>query len=245
MKELEKLLAHVRRAADAYGMIVPGDRIAVGLSGGKDSMTLLCALAALRRFSPIPFDLVGITVDLGFADSDGLFAPVESFCASLDVPYRRVPTRIADIVFHERREKNPCSLCSTMRRGALNNEARATGATKIALGHHMDDAAETFLMSLFRGGRIGCFSPVTVYENGGLTVIRPLIYAREREVRAVVRAEGIPVVKNPCPADGGGERAEMKELLRTLDARHRGIYARLIGALERGEVDGWGRNPSS
>ena len=239
MKELQKLLSSVRRAAEHYDMIAPGDRIAVGLSGGKDSAALLYTLAKLMEFYPAPFTLCGISVDLGFPGKDGLFEPVSELCASLGVEYRVVETQIAEIVFDARREKNPCSLCAKLRRGALNGEAAAMGIHKVALGHHLDDAAETFMMSLLFEGRIGCFSPVTVYEDRNLTVIRPLVYTRESEVRSLVRAAGLPVIESPCPENGSTERAEMKRLLHSLEREHRGLYERLLGAMERKNIDGW------
>ncbi len=239
MKELEKLSSLVRQAAERYGMIASGDRIAVGLSGGKDSAALLYVLAHLRRFWPDPFELVGVSVDPGFPDGEGMFSATADFCRELGVEYRIVKTDIYAVVFEGRREKNPCSLCAKMRRGALSEETQSLGASKLALGHHMDDAAATFLMSLTEGGRIGCFSPVTVYADKGFSVIRPMIYCREREIRALVRAVPLPVEKSPCPADGETQRAETAALLRDLDARHRGIYARIVGALERAGIDGW------
>lgn len=239
MKELEKLLSHVRKASQHYGMIAPDDLVVVGMSGGKDSAALLYALAAMRRFYPVPYKVAGVSIDLGFPDTDGLFSPVADLCRDLGVEYRIVKTEIAPIVFEARREKNPCSLCAKMRRGALSEETQSLGASKLALGHHMDDAAATFLMSLTEGGRIGCFSPVTVYADKGFSVIRPMIYCREREIRALVRAVPLPVEKSPCPADGETQRAETAALLRDLDARHRGIYARIVGALERAGIDGW------
>jgi tRNA(Ile)-lysidine synthase TilS/MesJ len=242
MKELEKLTSRIRQAAEKYGMICAGDRIAVGLSGGKDSAALLYALAHMRTFYPVPYELAAVTVDPGFPESDGLYAPLTEFCASLGVEHRIVKTDIAAVVFDGRKEKNPCSLCAKMRRGALSEEVLRAGASKLALGHHMDDAAATFLMNLTEGGRIGCFSPVTVYEDKGFSVIRPLIYSREREIRALVRAASLPAVKSPCPADGETARAEAARTLRELDAKRRGIYARIVGALERGEVDGWKTN---
>ena len=239
MKELEKILSRVRKACQTYSMIAPGDRIAVGLSGGKDSAALLYALAAMRRFYPTPYEVLGISVDLGFPGSEGLFDSTAAFCSSLGVEYRIVKTQIAQIVFDERKEKNPCSLCANMRRGALINEAEAAGVTKIALGHHLDDAVETFMMSLMHNGKLSCFSPVTVYEDRGISVIRPLIYTRETEIRAAVKAGNFPVVKSPCPEDGNTERAEMKTYLREFDREHRGLYDRILGAMERGEIDGW------
>ena len=239
MKELEKLTSRVRQAAQRYGMISRGDRIAVGLSGGKDSAALLAVLAHLRRFWPYPFELAGVSVDPGFPGGEGLFGPTADFCRELGVEYRIVRTDIYSVVFEGKREKNPCSLCTKMRRGALSGEAQSLGATKLALGHHMDDAAATFLMSLTAGGRIGCFSPVTVYADKGFSVIRPLIYCREREIRALVRTAGLPVTKSPCPADGDTERAEAAKLLGKLDRKHRGVYGRIVGAMERAGIDGW------
>ncbi|MBQ3706399.1 MAG: tRNA 2-thiocytidine(32) synthetase TtcA [Clostridia bacterium] len=242
---MEKLLSPVRRACEHYGMIEAGDLIVVGLSGGKDSMALLYALAAMRRFYPVPYELAGVCIDLGFPDTDGLFAPLEAFCRTLGVSCRIEKTEIAPIVFEGKREKNPCSLCAKMRRGALTDAVREMGGTKLALGHHLDDAAETFLLSLFEDGRIGSFSPVTVYEDRGISVIRPLVYAREYEISALVRAAGLPVVKSPCPEDGNTARAEMRELMKTLGKTHRGLPEKLIGALERRGIDGWSDKPVS
>ena len=239
MKDLETLSSRARQAAERYGMISPGDKIAVGLSGGKDSAALLYVLAHLRRFWPDPFELVGLSVDPGFPGGEGMFLSTAALCRELGVEYRIVKTEIYSVVFEGRREKNPCSLCARMRRGALSGEIRSLGATKLALGHHMDDAAATFLMSLTEGGRIGCFSPVTVYADKGFSVIRPLIYCREREIRALVRAATLPVEKSPCPKDGETERADTAALLRELDRKHRGICARIVGAMERAGIDGW------
>lgn len=239
MKELQKLLSTTRQALEHYEMIEDGDMIAVGLSGGKDSSALLLALAVMRTFYPKKYGLCAITVDMGFAGGEDSFKPVEEWCRKLDVPLYTVKTEIAKIVFEERREKNPCSLCAKLRRGALMGEALRVGAGKVALGHQLEDAVETFMMSLMHEGRIGCFMPVTVYENTGISVIRPLIYTKESDIRSVVKAENIPVVKSLCPEDGHTERAEMKELLRTFDKEHRGVYKRILGAMERKETDGW------
>ena len=245
MKELEKLLSHVRKASQHYGMIAPDDLVVVGMSGGKDSAALLYALAAMRRFYPVPYEVAGVSIDLGFPDTDGLFTPVADLCRDLGVEYRIVKTEIAPIVFEARREKNPCSLCAKMRRGALTDAVRTMGGTKLALGHHLDDAAETFLLSLLEDGRIGSFSPVTVYEDRGISVIRPLIYAREYEIRALVRAASLPVVKSPCPEDGNTARAEMRELMKSLGKTHRGLPEKLVGALERRGIDGWSESAVS
>ena len=239
MKELQKVMSGVRRAVQHYGMIADGDRIAVGLSGGKDSSALLFALAKMREFLPVRFDLFAVTVDMGFADSRGKLTVLEEFCAGLGVEYRIADTQIAQIVFDERKEKNPCALCAKLRRGALNNTALSMGANKIALGHHLDDAVETFMMSVMHEGRIGCFSPVTWYEDQQFSVIRPLLYTTEREVKALVRAADLPVVESSCPENGNTEREEMKKYLRSFDDLHRGLYKRVLGALERRGIDGW------
>lgn len=238
-KELQKLLSTVRQATEHYEMIQDGDRIAVGLSGGKDSGALLLALAKMRAFYPKKFTLCAVTVDLGFDGGVESVAVLDEWCRSLDTELYVVRTDIAAIVFRERREKNPCSLCAKMRRGALINEAIRVGANKIALGHQLEDAAETMMMSLIHEGRIGSFMPVTVYEDTGIDVIRPLIYTREADIKSVVRAENVPVIKSLCPENGETERAGMKEILKSLEREHRGVYKRIIGALEKQGLDGW------
>lgn len=238
MNELKKLLSTVRQAADCYGMIEDGAKIAVGLSGGKDSAALLLALAKMQPFYPKKYTLSAVTVDMGFPGAD--FSSLTGWCEALGVEYRILRTEIAQIVFEERREKNPCSLCARLRRGALMNEIAAMGADTLALGHHLDDAAETFMMTLMHEGRIGCYSPVTVYADRGVRVIRPLIYTREKDIRAVVRAENLPIVNSACPEDGHTEREEMKQLLAAFDREHHGLYKRVLGAMERRQIDGWG-----
>ena len=239
MKELQKVMSGVRQAVQHYEMIADGDRIAVGLSGGKDSSALLFALAKMREFLPVKFELIAVTVDMGFPDSREKLTVLERFCEDLNVEYHIVGTQIAQIVFDERKEKNPCALCAKLRRGALNNTALEMGANKIALGHHLDDAVETFMMSVMYEGRIGCFSPVTWYDDRQFSVIRPLIYTTEREVKALVRAAALPVVESSCPENGNTEREEMKKYLRSFDDLHRGLYKRVLGALERRGIDGW------
>jgi len=239
MKELQKLLSTTRQAVEHYSMIENGDRIVVGLSGGKDSGALLIALAKLRLFYPKSFEVCAVTVDMGFEGGAQTLASLEAWCSSIGISHSIVKTQIAQIVFEERREKNPCALCAKLRRGALNTEAARIGANKIALGHQLEDAVETFMMSLLHEGRIGCFSPVTVYDNTGISVIRPLIYTKETDIRSVVRAEKIPVIESLCPENGETERAEMKKLLRSMDREHRGVYKRILGARERREIDGW------
>ena len=234
MKEQKHLLSYVRRAVDDYNMIEEGDRIAVGISGGKDSLTLLAALAGLRRFYPKKFDIVAITEDMGFEGSD--FSAIAALCEKLQVEYK---TDIAKIVFDIRKESSPCSLCAKMRRGALNGSAKKFGCNKVALGHHYDDAVETFMLNLFFEGRIGCFRPVTYLSRMDVTVIRPMIYMPEKDVRAYAAAAELPVTKSLCPADGNTQREEMKNLLQELDKSNKGLKYRIFGAIRRGEIDGW------
>lgn len=241
MNELQKLLSKTRRACEHYDMIREGDRIAVGVSGGKDSMALLLALWRMKEFYPVRFDVCALSVNLGFEGCGDLYSPIGEYCSSLGIEYRVEKTQIADIVFNERKEKNPCSLCAMMRRGALVNAAKAMGASSVALGHHLDDSVETFMLSLTNEGRIGCFWPVTEYEDNGLRIIRPMVYAREYEVAAAARAEKLPVVTNPCPEDGNTEREHVKELLRDFDRTNRGVYRRILGAIEKAGIDNWHR----
>ena len=234
---MKRILSFVRRAVDDYQMIEEGDRIAVGVSAGKDSLTLLHALAELRRFYPKRFELVAITIDMGFPNAD--FTPVREFCERLDVPYHVFPSEIYKIIFEVRKEKNPCSLCAKMRRGALHNAAKSLGCNRVALGHHFDDAVETFMLNLFYEGRIGCFSPVTYLSRADLHLIRPMIYLPEKDVRYFAAHTELPVVKSSCPADGNTEREAMKQLLATLDREHKGLRYRIFGAMQRGEIDGF------
>ena len=237
MEHIKRILSFTRRAVDDYEMIQPGDKIAVGVSAGKDSLTLLCALAELRRFYPVPFELIAITIDMGFEGVD--FSPIRALCDKLEVPYHVIPTEISHIIFDIRKEKNPCSLCAKMRRGALHNAAKELGCTSVALGHHFDDAVETFMLNLFFEGRIGCFSPVTYLSRVGIKLIRPMLYMPEKDVRYFANKVELPVVKSPCPADGNTQREEMKKLLADLDRKHDGLRYRIFGAMQRGEIDGF------
>lgn len=239
MNEMQHILSTVRQAVDKYGMIEENDTVAVGLSGGKDSIALLTSLDRLKNFYPKKFSVVGISVDMGFDDAGDIFAPVREFCAEHEIPYHIEKTKIKEIVFDVRKEKNPCSLCAKLRRGALVSCAKELGAGKLALGHHLDDAAETFMLTLVNEGRIGCYSPVTVYEDTAVTVIRPLIYTREADIRSLVKKENLPVVKSPCPEDGNTDRAEIKNVIRELEINHRGLKKRIITAMEKRGLDGW------
>ena len=243
--ELQKILSRVRAVVERYGMIEEGDLIAVGISGGKDSLTMLSALSALREFYPKHFDLIALQIDMGFDASPSIAAPfdehsaVREFSGSLGVRYEVKRTEIAKVIFDIRHESNPCSLCARMRRGVLTDEAKALGCNKIALGHHFDDAAETLMLNLFYEGRIGCFRPVTYLSRSEMTVIRPMILTEERQIKSYVKKSGLPVEMTPCPEDEHTEREEMKKLLHSLDRQHRGIYRRIIGAIERSGIDGW------
>ena len=245
MKELQRLLSGARRAVQKYSMIDEGDLVAVGVSGGKDSLALLCVLAALREFYPVSFELCALTVDPGFDKADTIaaspfdFSQIEELCRRLRVPFFVRKTLIAPLVFDHRREKNPCSLCANMRRGALIDLAKEKGASKLALGHHMEDAAETVVMNLFDGGRFGCFSPLTQIEDREISVIRPMILCRESEIARFAKKAALPVEKSPCPMDAGSNRAEVKALICSLDRKNPGVVDRLVGALCRAEVDGW------
>ncbi len=232
---LQRVLSLVRRALDDYRMIQDGDRIAVGLSGGKDSLTLLYALEKLRAFYPHPFSLCAITVDLGFDNLD--LRAVKTFCQKQNVPYEIVSTRISDIVFGARQETNPCSLCAKLRKGALNDRALSLGCNKIAYAHHQDDAVETLLLSLLYEGRFHSFLPVTRLDRTGLTVIRPLLYLKEADVIGFSNKTGLPVVKSPCPADGHTKREYVKRLVRQLNRENPGVKERLFTALRNGCYD--------
>jgi tRNA(Ile)-lysidine synthase TilS/MesJ len=237
MENIKRVLSFVRRAVDDYGMIEDGDKIAVGVSAGKDSLTLLAAMASLRRFYPKKFELCAVTVDMGFEGMD--LSPIAKFCEELGVEYKIVPTQISKIIFDVRKEKNPCSLCAKMRRGALYGFARDIGCNKVALGHHFDDVVETFMLNLFYEGRLGCFQPVTFLSNTGITLIRPMIYMPEKDVRYFTSRTELPVVKSTCPADGNTEREEMKKLLASLEKENKGLRYRIFGAIQRGGIDGY------
>ena len=245
MKELQALLSPFRKAIEKYSMIDPGDIIAVGVSGGKDSLAMLCALSAFRDFCIIPFEVKAFMIDPGFSKSSIVDAAesdltgLNELCNRLKVSLTVERTEIAKIVFDERKENNPCSLCSTLRRGALIDLAVSSGCSKLALGHHLQDVSETVLMNLFHEGRFGCFSPVTVLEDKKITIIRPMIMCSERLIKAFVKRAALPVIVNPCPKDRSSERSNIRKLLVSLDRRDRGIDERIVGALGRSNIDGW------
>lgn len=237
-KVLNDFTSVVRKAVDEYHMIDEGDRIAVGVSGGKDSMLLLRSLKHLQGYYPKHFDLEAVTIELGFEGMD--FTPVQEMCSQLDIPYTCVKTDIKEIVFDIRKEENPCSLCAKMRRGAINSAIMADGYTKLALGHHFDDAVETFMMSLMFEGRLGCFRPVTFMDHSGVTQIRPLIYAGEHKITNVAAQLELPIVENPCPMDKTSKRYEIKQLLKTMSVERPDLKTKIFGAMQRLPLPGWG-----
>lgn len=235
--KLQQVLSYVRKAIDDYGMIDDGDKIAVGISGGKDSLTLLYALHSLRRFYPKHFEIQAVTVDLGFDNLD--LEKIRQLCHELGVAYDIVKTDIAQIIFEERKEANPCSLCAKMRKGALNQAVRENGCNKVAYAHHKDDVVETMLMSLIFEGRFHTFSPVTYLDRMQLSVIRPLMYMNEADVIGFVNKHNVPVVKSPCPADGHTKREYIKNLLKQLNLENPGVKERMFTAIQTGGLKGW------
>ena len=238
---MNKILSLTRRCVEDYEMIQPGDRIAVGVSGGKDSLILLAALAKLRDFYPVPFTVEAITLDMGAADGrPGMdFSPIARFCEELDVPYTIINSEIQHIIFDVRKEKNPCSMCAKMRRGLLNETLLSLGCSKLALGHHYDDAVETFFMSLLYEGRISCFQPVTLMDRAGVTQIRPMLYISENSIERFSEREQLPVVPNTCPADKNTKRQEIKDLIGSLSVQYPDLRAKLFGAMQRQPLPGW------
>lgn len=235
---MQEILGLVRRCIEDYDMIQQGETVAVGVSGGKDSLLTLAALARLKNFYPKHFDLVALTIDGGTPGMD--FTPVSDFCKELGVEYMRVEVPIYEIVFEDRKEPNPCSLCAKLRRGALNTAITQRGIKKIALGHHYDDAVETYLMNMLFEGRIGCFQPVTYLSRMDVTQIRPLLYVREKQVRSAVNRLQLPVVHNPCPLNGASRRQEVKELIAELEKKYPDLKQKIFGGMQRYPLEGWG-----
>lgn len=233
----QKLLSLVRQAVERYGMIGEGDRIAVGVSGGKDSLTLLAALKGLSAFYPKRFSVCAVCVDLGFGNTDD--TELRMFCKGLGTELSVIPTRIGQIVMEERKEKNPCALCAKMRKGALVQEALRVGCNKIAYAHHKDDFIETMLLSLIFQGQFYAFPPVTRFEDTGLTVLRPLMLVEEAQVKGFCNRYQIPVMKNPCPVDGTTKRAYAKKLLAQIQREHPGAKERLFHAITEGKIPDW------
>ena len=235
--KLQQLLSYTRKAVDDYQMIDNGDHIAVGISGGKDSLTLLYALHGLKRFYPKKFTLSAITVNLGYEKFDT--APLRALCEELEVPYTVVDTEIAHILFEERKESNPCSLCAKMRKGALNDAVKEMGCNKVAYAHHKDDIIETMLLSLIFEGRFHSFSPKTYLDRMDLTVIRPMMYVDEMDVIGFQHKYNLPVAKSRCPIDGFTKREYAKELVKQLNLEHPGARNRMFTAILNGNISGW------
>ncbi len=239
---MQKLMSRMRAAMEKYDMIEDGDRVAVGISGGKDSLALLVCLAEMRRFYPKRYEVVALTLDMGF-ENGGDWEQIRKLCAQYNVEYTVKQTELSKVIFEYRKESNPCSLCAKMRRGSLHDAAKELGCNKLALGHHLDDAAETFMMNLLSGGRIDCFRPLTYLSRKDIFVIRPMVLAREGAVASVADRLQLPVQKSGCPMDGHSEREKMKQLLNTLETEHPHLREKIIGALERGNIAGWGEIP--
>ena len=234
---MQKLIGLVRRCVEDYQMIEAGDRIGVGVSGGKDSLALLVFLAELRKYNHKPFEVEAITIDMGLGMD---FSGIEQLCKELDVPFTLVKTEIGPIIFDYRKEKNPCSMCSKMRRGALNQAILDRGLNKLALGHHYDDAVETFVMSLIYEGRISCFQPVTDLDRTGIIQIRPMLYIHEKTIDSFVARRGLPVIENRCPVDKNTKREEIKQLVYDLSATYPDLRERIFGAMQRLPLPEWG-----
>lgn len=235
--KLQQLYSYTRKAIDDYAMIEKEDNIAIGISGGKDSLTLLYALAGLRRFYPNQFKLHAISVHLGFQELD--FSPIAALCEQLQVPYTIVNSEIAPIIFDIRKESNPCSLCAKMRKGAFNEKAKELGCNKVAYAHHKDDIIETMLLSLLFEGRFYSFSPKTYLDRMDLTVIRPLMYIEETQIKGFMHIYNLSVQKSPCPVDGYTKREYAKQLVKQLSETHPGAKERMFHAILTGNLAGW------
>ena len=233
---MKRILSYMRRAVEDYNMIAPGDKIAVGISGGKDSLTLLNALYHYKKYFVNSFDIEAITLDMGYAESD--YTPVAKMCEERNINYTVVKTNIKEVVFDIRQEKNPCSLCSKLRSGALNSNAVKLNCSKVALGHHFEDAIETFFLSLFYEGRVNCFSPVSYLDRTGITLIRPLIYTPESIIKGAAKRLNLPVCKNPCPADGNTKRQEMKDFINNRSKTDRHFKDKIFHAITTSQ-EGW------
>ena len=234
---MQKLIGLMRRCIEDYHMISEGDRIAVGVSGGKDSVALLVFLAELKKYNHIPFDLEAVTIDMGFSMD---YSQINRLCEELSVPYTLVKTEIAPVVFDYRKETNPCSMCAKMRRGALNQTLLERGLNKLALGHHYDDAVETFMMSLIYEGRISCFQPVTNLDRTGIVQIRPMLYIHEKSIDGFATKNNLPVIENRCPIDRQTKREEIKQLIFNLSATYPDLKDRIFGAMQRLPLPEWG-----
>jgi len=234
---MQRMLSYIRKAVDDYNMIEDGDKIAVGLSGGKDSITLLIGLKALQRFYEKKFDVIAISINPGFDFFNSDF--LKNTCEKIGVQFVEEKTHIKEIVFDIRNEKNPCSLCANLRRGILNSVAIREGCNKIALGHNEDDVLETFFLNLLYGGSIGTFAPKSYMDRSGITLIRPLIYAPEKSIKTFVKKQGIEVMPKCCPMDGVSKREDMKNLIYSLQKDIPNVKTNIYGAIKRSNIKGW------
>ena len=237
---MQKIYGYMRKACQEFELIEDGDRIAVGVSGGKDSLVLLAGLAGMRRFYEKKYEIAAVTLDPRFGGECGDYSSVEELCRKLGIEFKLIPTDIGEIVFDIRKEKSPCSLCAKMRRGALHDAAKALGCNKLTLGHNNDDVIETFIMNLFREARVGCFSPKSFLSRKEITVIRPLVFAPEKDVMSCCRRNGFEIVKSKCPADKHTERENTKNWLEEMEKKDRGFKQRVFHALRESGVNGWG-----
>ncbi len=238
---MKHFTSHVRSAIDHYNMIDLNDKIAVGISGGKDSLALLYALSDIKKYYPITFDLIAITLDMGIDGQTSNYNKVKDFCDTLNIKYIVYKTKISKIIFEDRKEKNPCSLCARMRRGILNRVAKEHGCNKIALGHHLDDAIETFFMNLFNGGTLKCFSPTTFLSNSNIWMIRPLIFCSESEVSSFAYKYNLPIQKSTCPIDGKTERQKVKQLIENLELLYPDLKTKVMTAIKNLDLNHWGQ----
>ena len=239
---MQTLIGQIRAAANTYNLIEEGDKIAVGVSGGKDSLVLLYALSKLKEYHDKSFEVVAIAVDPQFNNEPLDYSKIEKLCEELCVPLIIRRTQLSKVIFEERKEKNPCSLCAKMRRGILHNMCKELSCNKLALGHHLDDAAETFVMNLYYGGNVSCFAPKTYLSRKDLTLIRPMIFCEEKDVAKAARKYELPITKAKCPVDGDTKREETKNYLKNLEKQIPDIRNKIIGAMQRGNISGWGKN---
>lgn len=237
---MQKLLSLVRAAVEKYDMIEDGDKIGVCVSGGKDSVVMLLCLINLKRFYPKQFDLCAITIDPGFYGKQADYSEIEKICDEHNIEYKIVRSELYNVIFEERKESNPCSLCARMRRGLLHDTAKELDCNKIALGHHLDDAAETFIMNLFGNGRAECFSPVSYLSRKDLYMIRPMIFSYETDITRVANKENVPIIKSECPADEKTNREDTKKLLAELEMKYPALRQKIVGGMQRGNISGWG-----
>lgn len=237
---MQKILGYMRKAIQDYNLIQDGDRIAVGVSGGKDSLALLIGLKLLQRFIGIDYEIIGITLDPYFNKMPTDFSSIQKLCEQYDIQYKIIETHIAEIIFDIRKKSHPCSLCARMRRGALHDAAKENNCNKIALGHNFDDAIETFFMNLFNEGRLGCFSPVSYLSRKDLYLIRPLVYAPEKDIKSSVKRNDFPVVKSTCIMDGNTNREKTKQFIKEMSLKIPDFSEKIFGAMKRADLDGFG-----